>query len=498
MRRLGRRGLSSATASAPQHYDVLINGGGIVGAVFAADLLRALGPGSKIKIGIVDPRKPPTLESCVARTSPDLRVYAMSPKSVEILDSIGSWKHISPRSQPYDAMQVWESGGIGMVRFNARDSGMEQLGWIVEDSTVQAAIYQSLADQGFLGSNVDLLFGRSVTKLSISPPDASSAGARHMAQVTLSEHLARGKGEGEGAAKDVVATARLVLGADGPASAVRRLSGGATWGWGYGQEAVVATVKVDASSHGSTAWQRYLPSGPLALLPLWDGYSSIVWSAPVAEAQRLSSLPADDFVSELNAALGEAPRSDRWSVLEPSDAPFPGPMREVAALADAAISAALLNARADSAFAFPPKITALASARVTFPLQFQQAQRYCSPRVALLGDAAHSIHPQAGQGLNLGIADARALATVVYDALAAGGDIGDAALLRRAYGLPQYTNNLFMMGAVDGLNSLFSYTGPGARALSFLRGAGMVAVNALDPLKTRIVKTAAGSGGSQQ
>jgi len=486
-----RRRFSTSPSSRP--YDVLVNGGGVVGAAFAVSLLREVGPGSKLRIGIVEPRKPPTLASCTAREGPDVRVYAMSPRSIETLAAIDSWKHVAARSQAYDSMQVWESNGPGLLRFSASETGQSELGRIVEDCTLQAAIYQTLEEGGHVNSgNVDLLFGQTISKLEIGR-DANT-GSPHLAEVTLSP--SSGSSSAASAPLTTKVQARLVVGADGAASVVRKLSGGGAWGWSYGQEALVATVRVSAQH--STAWQRYLTgSGPLALLPLWGGLSSIVWSLPVMEARRLSALPTDEFIAALNEALQAPPKTDRWSVLEPSDAPFSRPVRELAALADAVLSAATLMtppSASAAAFQAPPVVTGLVSARVAFPLQLQQASHYTSARVALVGDAAHSIHPQAGQGLNLGIADARVLASAVAGALAVGGDIGDASFLRREYGLPQYTANLAMIGAVDGINSIFGLSGGGAatRAVQMLRGAGMLAINALGPVKAKLAKRAMG------
>ena len=507
-RRLARRGLGTTAAAAAAagsgQYDVLINGGGIVGAVFAVSLLRQVGKSSGLRIGIVDPRPPPSLESCLARATPDVRVYAMSPRSIETLEAVGAWKHVVARSQPYDSMQVWESTGPGLLRFSAPGADESAatppyLGCIVEDSTVQAAVYRALEEENGAGA-VDFLFGQSVTGLQVQR-DAELGSAHHLALVTLSSTGGAAVAAAAAATTTTQVRARLVVGADGAASAVRRLSGGSTWGWSYGQEALVATVRVAAPHR--TAWQRYLPAGlPLALLPLWGDLSSIVWSLPVAEARRLSALPPQEFLVALNEALQAPPRTDRWSVLEPGDAPYPRAIREIASLADAVMSAAAASATGAASFQSPPAITEIVSARVGFPLQLQQAGCYTSPRVALVGDAAHSIHPQAGQGLNLGIADARVLASTVAGALEAGGDIGDPVLLQREYGAPQYAANLAMMGAVDGLGRVFALGGGGGgggwrggrlpRVLQMLRGAGMLAINALGPVKSRIAARAMG------
>ena len=222
----------------------------------------------------------------------------------------------------------------------------------------------------------------------------------------------------------------------------------------------------------TTAWQHYLKTGPLALLPLWQehegdqrGHSSIVWSVPVSEAQRLKQLDEKDFLQELNTGLTPGGNSDKWSVFEPNDGmvdsskgvspsitstPLSAIKKEVAALADSVMSASVLSSPPKT----PPRVTGLAGPRVSFPLQLQQAQTYCAPRVALAGDAAHSLHPQAGQGLNLGLGDARCLSEVIAAALRAGSDIGDTAVLK-PYASKRYAENLAVMGAVDVINSVF-------------------------------------------
>jgi ubiquinone biosynthesis monooxygenase Coq6 len=285
---------------------------------------------------------------------------------------------------------------------------------------------------------------------------------------------------------------RLVVGADGGQSFVRRQAGIATSGWGYGQDAVVATVKVlqsdfsspdgsttafDPSAH--TAWQRYLSTGPLALLPLWGPYRSIVWSLPTAEATKMKSLSEEEFVQLLNVALQSLPNkptvADQPSIgsqlydlydgvrkRSPSKTILSGaslaarPYRDIAnnvvALGDTLVSAALsLNPQK-----VPPLIEAMASPRLSFPLQLQQAGAYSAPRVALIGDAAHMIHPQAGQGLNLGLQDAEDLARVIAAAVDRGVDVGDNAVIKSEYASKASRRAATMLQGVDTINTLFS------------------------------------------
>jgi ubiquinone biosynthesis monooxygenase Coq6 len=330
----------------------------------------------------------------------------------------------------------------------------------------------------------------------------------------------------------------LVVGADGAQSAVRRLSGIPMWGWGYGQEAVVATVKVktdprhwDAANR--TAWQRYLPTGPLALLPLWGDLCSIVWSLPMLEARRVRALSEAAFLQELNLALAGDLEVEGTNRSQASSASFSSPSisesisdliaaardrsvggllgagtqllakpvgflaNEVNALVSTATSAALISNPPRP----PHEVVGIESARFSFPLQLQQAHRYFTPRVALVGDSAHSIHPQAGQGLNMGLQDANDLATVLAEAINSGADFGLPGTLQKYSDLAK-PRNLKMLGVVDTVHRLFGAGGdsilmrddsPALGELpKTLRSLGMLGIHSSAPLRQRLAKYAMG------
>jgi 2-octaprenylphenol hydroxylase len=235
---------------------------------------------------------------------------------------------------------------------------------------------------------------------------------------------------------------QLVIAADGQESKTRGLVGIETAGHDYRQDALVAHVRT-ARPHGSTAWQRFLEAGPLAFLPLPDGRSSIVWSAALTEAARLRALDPEAFGAALTAASGEV-------------------------LGDCELS------------------TPLAS----FPLKLQYALEYARPRAVLLGDAAHVVHPLAGQGLNLGLLDCAALADVLGQAGGAG-YFGEHRLLRR-YERWRRSENLLAAGALDGLERLFSYADPLSAGL---RSAGLSAVDKLPFIKRGLALRALGLTG---
>ncbi|MCG3203093.1 MAG: 2-octaprenylphenol hydroxylase [Gammaproteobacteria bacterium] len=239
-------------------------------------------------------------------------------------------------------------------------------------------------------------------------------------------------------------SARLLVGADGATSRVRALAGIRYERRGYNQEAVVCNVRTERP-HDDTARQRFLPEGPLAFLPLDDAHkSSIVWSTTPAHARHLLALAAEDFGSELATAFEH--RLGR--VLE-------------------------------------------VGARAAFELAKARAERYVLPRIALAGDAAHSIHPLAGQGANLGLLDAAALAEVVGEAAAADMDIGAIRTLRR-YERWRSGENRVMQATMDGFKHLF---GSELDAVRWLRGAGLSLTDRCDPAKELIMRLAMGLSG---
>jgi ubiquinone biosynthesis monooxygenase Coq6 len=504
-----------SSAPARKHYDVVVSGGGVVGLTFLNNFLRLLGDSSdKVKVAFIDNRpnsfvNAEDITKILTQPKHDIRVYALSPASISLLTSIGAWKYINDASrfQPYHKMQIWDEAGPGLLQFDAADSDLEQLGCIVEDATIQAALHQVLLDKGF---EIDRYDGCAITELDYGDEQ------KHLyTPLTLS---VSNKNEDS----SISLQTRLLVGADGPMSPVRKLANMTTWGWNYGQEAVVATVETE--TFHTVAWQKYLSTGPLAVLPLWDmpigdndsngekdkrHYSSIVWSVPTSEAKRLKSLSNEDFVDELNETLHRPSNTSAFSIFEPEDGSSDNlsqvmntVKKEVASVADMVMSASQLSG---SPSMRPPYVASVASTRVSFPLQFQQASTYVSDRVALAGDSAHSIHPQAGQGLNLGIGDAKKLSEDLSAAMASGADIGSHQVLRE-YSKQRYVECLAMMGGVDVINSFFKSSedteadgehkkfkemnNKSDQAKLLLRSMGMLGLHALPAVKSRIAKFA--------
>jgi len=237
--------------------------------------------------------------------------------------------------------------------------------------------------------------------------------------------------------------ARLLVGADGAQSRVRHFARIPSHGWSYDQQAVVATVATE-HSHRATAWQRFLSTGPLAFLPLHDGRSSIVWSTTPQQAQQLLAEDDGGFRQQLELAFDA-----KLGHIESS------------------------------------------SERAAFPLRMRYVENYVQAGLALIGDAAHTVHPLAGQGVNLGILDAASLAEVIMDAVAEDKDIATLKVLRR-YERWRKGHNLMMMATMDGFKRLF---GSDWEPLRWARNTGLNLTNALPPVKSLIMRHAMGRDG---
>jgi len=390
-------------------YDVVIIGGGMVGTTLAC----ALGD-SDLKVAIVEARP---AEMAWPEEEIGMRVSAITAASQQIFTSLGAWQTmVAMRVSPFREMQVWDAEGHGAVHFDSADIAQDKLGHIIENRVIQAAMTKRIDDF----DNVELLCPELLE-------DQDTGG--ELAQLQLKE---RG-----------TITARLVVGADGASSRVRQHAGIETNGWPYNQSGVVTMIRTELP-HQETAWQRFMPSGPLAFLPLNNGCCSIVWSTAPEHAEELLAMDDEAFM----AALSHASEHRLGNVIEV------GP-------------------------------------RGAFPLKRQHAETYIGNRLALIGDAAHAIHPLAGQGVNLGLLDAAALAEVLLDAHAKNRDIGATHVLRR-YERWRKGDNLIMMTAMDGFKKLF---GSEALPLKWLRNEGLLITDRLPPVKNQIMLHAMGYKG---
>lgn len=203
----------------------------------------------------------------------------------------------------------------------------------------------------------------------------------------------------------------LQVGADGSKSHVREFAGIKTTGWKYPQNAIICTVQHTEENH--CAWQRFLPHGPIALLPIGDNFSNIVWTMDPKEATERKEMNESDFLKAVSEAwdYGYGPRPQSESI-NGAGGIFSWLKADV-------------RTSANDCFEVPPKINKLVTERMVFPLSLMHSNSYVMKRVALVGDAAHTVHPLAGQGVNMGFGDASSLSKVIADGIAVGSDIGE-------------------------------------------------------------------------
>lgn len=464
-RSLTARSLSTAAPFDPQvpHYDVVVVGGGLVGSALACQLKS--NPVFKGKnVAVIETTAPPVAPS-VEEDSPDLRVFTITPASQKLLESTGAWNFIDDGHKAvFKDMQAWDAMGDGFIRFDAKKMDKDVLGHVLEHRVLVRALHDRMNQ---LTADAD-----DSAPLKLYCPAKVKHFHRPTSVCGISEI---GLEDGQRMKAD------LVVAADGGNSIIRSLSALGTWGWDYDQQAVVATVKTDRVNE--TAWQRFYPTGPVALLPMRDGYSSVVWSCTADMAKELTELSPEEFVARLNDAYSAPPMS-------PVPPEFPGIpvlsdlVKGVHHAANTIMSAAALT----EPFVAPPKAVDVVGHRFAFPLKLKHATKYIKPGLALVGDSAHTIHPLAGQGLNLGLGDVNALSNLLIEGVKSGENLSSEYFLQQ-YEDERMKANITMQLAMDGFKRMF---GPTPDAVSVARNVGMGTLNAVEPLKNQIMKYAMG------
>jgi 2-octaprenyl-6-methoxyphenol hydroxylase len=410
-------------------FDVVIVGGGMVGASLAlaladtgleAMLIEGVVPGSK------------------AQPSFDERTTALGNASRRIFEGLGVWEAMAAEASAIRTIHVSDAGRFGFARLNASEQGIDAFGYIIQNRAIGAALWAKLAT------------AKGITLRVPAHPEAVEIGADGV-RLTVVGDSADGVKGANGATEQI--SARLVVAADGAHSSVRAAAGIVAEVEDYDQVAMVANVGADRP-HDGTAYERFTPSGPLALLPLHDGSYGVVWSAEPAEATRVLALADDAFLSELQTRFGwRAGRFER------------------------------------------------AGRRSSYPLKLTRAATTVATRAVLIGNAAQALHPVAGQGFNLGLRDAAMLAELLASTQAAerpqsasanaSADPGSPELLAR-FEAWRSGDRGGVIRFTDGLIKLFGDARPG---VGLARNVGLLLFDLTPPAKSALARVSAGFAG---
>lgn len=411
-------------------YDILIAGGGMAGLSQALALAD-----TGLKIAVVDRQKaPPPVEALAARMrQPEFsdRVSALTPASRDFLQTLKVWQALEGlRVCPYYDMQVWDADGTGSIHFSADELHVDCLGYLVENDLLTCVLAEAAAQK----PDLSLSYGQSIEQ-------AELHGDLWEIELDSGEKTA----------------CSLLIGADGGNSLVRELAGFELREWSYVQGAVVCSIRTELP-HAHTAWQRFMSTGPLAYLPL-----CLPAESPQATEDR-SRTEGQHFCSIV------------WSCDEPMAA-------ELLALPEAEFAL-----RVEQGLESRLGWVQMLSTPQSFPLRQRHAKDYVREGVALVGDAAHTIHPLAGQGINLGFADVQSLSSVIKQAMTRQEDFCSRQVLSR-YQRARKPENLGMMLGMEGFKRVF---GSDDLLLRLLRNQGLNLADRFGPLKHRLMKQAMG------
>ncbi|MBD2793638.1 3-demethoxyubiquinol 3-hydroxylase [Xenorhabdus szentirmaii] len=389
-----------------QKFDIVVVGAGMIGAATALGLAQ-----EGWRVALLEHQPPAPYD---AVNEPDIRVSAISCASVDLLKQLGAWKNVlQMRCAPYRKLETWEQHDSNVI-FDAKNLGLPELGYMVENRVLQLALWQEFEHY---------------PNLTLFCPSALKSMQRSDDQKSWLVTLADG----------TEINSRLIIGADGARSQVRQLAGIGSKGWQYRQSCMLITVKTEQPQQDTT-WQQFFPSGPRAFLPLFEQWASLVWYDSPARIRQLQSMTMAQLEREIFQA-------------------FPARLG---------------------------KVTPVAAG--SFPLGRHHASRYVQEGLVLLGDAAHTINPLAGQGVNLGYRDVDTLLKVLTDAKELLEKWDSLAVLQR-YQRRRMPDNLVMQAGMDLFHTAFSHDLPG---LKTVRNLALMAAQRSGAMKNIVLKYALG------
>ena len=401
---------------ATREYDVVVVGGGIVGLTFACGLRE-----SGLRVAVIETQ---TAEGAAERQ----RAYAFSPVSARILSELGLWDEVGPQLTHFAQVKLSDADYKKAITFRPEDGRSDAVYY----SAQHFVLMRSLQSAVRAAKNIDYWCESQIVETNVGRM------SNHTELIVAQGNTAQ-ENTDQNDTKMRFRT-RLIVGADGARSMVRDRAEIETFGWKYWQSCITAVLAPE-KPHQNTAYEKFWPSGPFAILPLPENRCQIVWTAPHEEAKAMIALPKEQFLAELKARYGDD-------------------MGELTLLTEP----------------------------MMFPVQLMQSKAYVRPGIALIGDAAHCCHPVGGQGLNMGIRDATALAEILTKAAQTGEDLGNLAVLKR-YERWRRTENWFTLSLTDFLNRSFSN-----RFLPLLlsRRAGIWLLDTITPLKRLILRLMTG------
>lgn len=424
----------------PSFSDILICGGGIVGTTMACALAKM--PSLADKSIVLIEGSPQ--QNFVQSKNYSNRVSAISPFSKNVIERLGIWKHVQ-RYQEVHNLKIWGFYPDSFLEIDNSEDGV--VAYVVENNDIMQAVSNEIRSV----PNLRVLYKKKITNVNIKNINSPTS----LPEITLddgSEHQCM-----------------LLIGADGVNSKVRKAMNINYLSWDYNQMGVVATLNVSECGPNNTAWQRFLPDGPIALLPLNSNLSSLVWSTPKIKAHNLLKISNENFVDAINTSLNTQYNSG-----------------DVVKIANKAMNT-ILNTiglpKTKKTCGQPPNIIDIVDgSRAAFPLGFGHSVNYVIPNVILIGDAAHRVHPLAGQGVNLGFQDIDCLEKILSDGIKNGRDIGDIEDLTKYESFCQQ-NNVPVMTFIELVHRIYTSE---RELIQALGDVCLQFANAYGPFKTQI------------